>query len=91
MKGKAKPVTIYEPLGLEEEMSREQLERERSFQHFLFLYRSQSWDQAEEMLDRLAEDEPDCFLYRLYRDRIGHFRESPPAADWDGVFTHETK
>jgi adenylate cyclase len=91
VKGKAKPVTIYEPLGLEEEMSREQLERERSFQHFLFLYRSQSWDQAEEMLDRLAEDEPDCFLYQLYRDRIGHFRESPPAADWDGVFTHETK
>jgi adenylate cyclase len=90
VKGKAKPVTIYEPLGLEEEMSREQLERERSFQHFLFLYRSQSWDQAEEMLRRLQEDEPDSFLYKLYMDRIDHFRESPPAAE-DGVFTHETK
>jgi adenylate cyclase len=91
VKGKAKPVTIYEPLGLEEEMTRERLERERSFQHFLFLYRSQSWNQAEEMLRRLEEDEPDCYLYQLFQDRIDHFRESPPDADWDGVFTHETK
>jgi adenylate cyclase len=91
VKGKAKPVTIYEPLGIEEEMTREQLERERSFQHFLFLYRSQSWDQAEEMLRRFLEEEPDCYLYKLYMDRIDHFRENPPEPDWDGVFTHETK
>jgi adenylate cyclase len=91
VKGKAKPVTIYEPLGLEEEMTREQLDRERSFQHFLFLYRSQSWDQAEEMLRRFLEEEPDCYLYKLYMERIAHFRENPPDPDWDGVFTHETK
>ena len=91
VKGKAKPVTIYEPLGLEEEMTREQLDRERSFQHFLFLYRSQSWNQAEEMLRRFREEEPDSYLYKLYQERIDHFRESPPAPDWDGVFTHETK
>jgi adenylate cyclase len=91
VKGKAKPVTIYEPLGLEEEMTREQLESTRSFHHFLFLYRSQSWDQAEEMLRKFLEDEPDCYLYQLYLDRIEHFRENPPEPDWDGVFTHETK
>jgi len=91
VKGKAKPVTILEPMGLEEELPPEVIERARSFQHFLFLYRSQSWDQAEEMLRRLLEDEPDCYLYKLYLDRIAHFRESPPEADWDGVFTHETK
>ncbi len=91
VKGKAKPVTILEPLGLEEEIAPEVVERTRSFHDFLFLYRSQSWDQAEEMLHRLLEAEPDCYLYKLYLDRIEHFRENPPAADWDGVFTHETK
>jgi len=91
VKGKEKPVTILEPLGLEEEMTPEQLERVRQFEHFLFLYRSQSWDQAEEMLDRLQADEPDSYLYKLYRERIEHFRENPPGPDWDGVFTHETK
>jgi adenylate cyclase len=91
VKGKEKPVTIYEPLGLEEELSSEAIERARSFQHFLYLYRSQSWDSAEELLNRLMQGEPDSYLYRLYQDRIDHFREQPPAADWDGVFTHETK
>ena len=91
VKGKAEPVTIYEPLGVEEELTEEALERARSFQHFLFLYRSQSWDQAEEMLRRLQEDEPDSHLYELYAERIAHFREEPPESDWDGVFTHQTK
>jgi adenylate cyclase len=91
VKGKEKPVTIYEPLGLEEELSEELIERARSFQHFLFLYRSQSWDQADEMLARLREADPESFLYILYQERIHHFREQPPGADWDGVFTHETK
>jgi len=91
VKGKAKPVTIYEPLGLEEELSSEVIERARSFQHFLYLYRSQSWDPAEELLNRLLQGEPDCYLYSLYQGRLDHFREQPPAADWDGVFTHETK
>jgi adenylate cyclase len=91
VKGKAEPVTIYEPLGVEEELTEEALERGRSFQHFLFLYRSQSWDQAEEMLKRLQKGEPDSHLYELYAERIEHFREEPPESEWDGVFTHQTK
>jgi adenylate cyclase len=91
VKGKAKPVTILEPLGLEEEMTQAQLERERQFTHFLFLYRSQSWDSAEEMLRRLLDVEPESYLYHLYLQRIAVFREHPPESPWDGVFTHETK
>jgi adenylate cyclase len=91
VKGKAKPVTILEPMGLEEEITPETMERVRSFHNFLSLYRSQSWDQAEEMLHRLLADEPDSYLYKLYLERIAHFRENPPEQDWDGVFTHETK
>jgi len=50
VKGKDKPVTIMEPLGLEEELPREVHDRARSFKHFLFLYRSQSWGPAEKAL-----------------------------------------
>jgi adenylate cyclase len=91
VKGKAEPVTILEPLGLEEELDEHHLERARKFQHFLFLYRSQSWDSAQEMLDRLENDEPYSLLYELYRERIHIFRKDPPGEDWDGVFTHKTK
>ncbi len=91
VKGKAKPVTIYEPIGLEEEITPEQRERARAFGHFLFLFRSQSWDAAEEMLNRLKEKEPDSYLYGLYAERIDYFRKNPPPAEWDGVVTYETK
>ncbi|NNJ65178.1 MAG: adenylate/guanylate cyclase domain-containing protein [Xanthomonadales bacterium] len=91
VKGKEKPVTILEPLGLEEEMTREAIECARSFGHFLFLYRSQSWDQAEQVLKKLQKDEPDSYLYQLYLERLDHFRQEPPEPDWDGVFVHKTK
>ena len=91
VKGKEKGVTILEPLGLEEELSEEEIKRADDFGHVLYLYRDQQWDEAEQALNKLLEDEPDCFLYKLYIERIEHFRENPPGEDWDGVFTFETK
>jgi adenylate cyclase len=91
VKGKEKPVTILEPLGLEHEVSKEVLEHARSFGHFLFLYRNQEWGPAEKALDMLLENEPDCLLYQLYKERIDLFRENPPGDDWDGVFVLKTK
>ena len=91
VKGKDKPVTIMEPLGLEEDLPREVIDNARSFKQFLFLYRSQEWDSAEKALRMLLEEEPDCFLYQLYLERLEHFRENPPGENWDGVFTFETK
>jgi len=91
VKGKDKPVTILEPLGLEEELSKEAIEKARSFKHVLFLYRSQEWRPALKALGMLLKNEPDCFLYKLYTERIEHFLENPPGKDWDGVFTFQTK
>ena len=91
VKGKERGVTIFEPLGLEEELPPEVLERASRFQHFLYLYRNQVWDEAEAILHELLVAEPDCFLYNLYLERIAYFRENPPGEDWDGVFTFVTK
>ena len=91
VKGKDHGVTILEPLGLEEELPEEVLEKARTFKQFLYHYRSQEWDEGEAILHQLLEDEPGCFLYELYLERIAHFRENPPGEDWDGVFTFQTK
>jgi len=91
VKGKDRGVTIFEPLGLEEELSRDVLDRAGRFQQSLELYRNQDWDGAEAILHELLVAEPDCFLYNLYLERIAHFRENPPGEDWDGVFTFMTK
>ncbi|NIA69920.1 adenylate/guanylate cyclase domain-containing protein [Pelagibius litoralis] len=61
----------------------------------LAAYRAQDWDRALQMIDglagrRLALLDLDVFL-PMYRRRIENFRRRPPPADWDGVFTAETK
>jgi len=91
VKGKERGVTIFEPLGLKEELPREVLDRADRFRDFLNLYRNQDWDGAEGILRELLVAEPDCYLYNLYLERIAHFHENPPGGDWDGVFTFMTK
>jgi adenylate cyclase len=91
VKGKEKGVTILEPLGLLDEVSEEDKEHAQSFQHFLFLYRSQEWHQALKQLRHLKQLQGDCLLFDLYEERIDHFQENPPPEDWDGVFVHTSK
>ncbi len=91
VKGKDEPVTILEPLGLKEELSEQQVKRAEAFRNAVQLYRQQDWDAAQEALEALLNQEPDCLLYELYLERITIFREAPPGEYWDGVFTHKTK
>ena len=91
VKGKEKGVRILEPIGLEEELSEEAIKKANAFKDVLLHYRAQEWDEAEALLHKLLEDEPDCFLYNLYLERIALFREEPPGDDWDGIFTFKTK
>ena len=47
VKGKAKPVTILEPIGLEYELSVERKAEVKAFHDFLKRYRGRRWDEAE--------------------------------------------
>ena len=89
--GKAEPVTILEPLGLKSEINPELQHQAEEFRNALLLYRNQKWDEAQESLETLINEDPGCYLYELYLERITMFREEPPGVYWDGVFTHKTK
>jgi adenylate cyclase len=91
VKGKAKPITMYDTKGLKGEVSAEWVERAARFEAALELYRDQDWQGAEDILKELQAEEPDSGLYGLYLQRVNSFRSSPPPADWDGVYTHESK
>jgi adenylate cyclase len=90
VKGKETPVAIYEPLGdkagLAEPVGRDAADFEAAFAH----YQAQDWDAAEAALRALNARAPRA-LYDIYLERIAHFRETPPPADWDGVFVYTTK
>ncbi|BBJ00043.1 adenylate/guanylate cyclase domain-containing protein [Ferrigenium kumadai] len=91
VKGKDKPVAIFEPIGLNGEVDRDVLEEIKMFHQALKMYRKQDWEEAELQLYNLQRIYPQCKLYQVYAERVAYFRKNPPAADWDGVFVFETK
>jgi len=91
VKGKDKPVTIYEPIGVAGEVDKALQDEIKLFHEFRRLYLKQNWEQAELQLMNLQRMSPDTALYGIYAERIAYFRNNPPPADWDGVFVFQTK
>lgn len=90
VKGKEQPVAIYQPLGRKGELSEDAVKMAKLFEAAFGLYQKQDWDAAEKLLREMNAIAP-CGLCETYLDRIAHFRESPPPADWDGVYVYTTK
>ena len=91
VKGKDEAVNIYEPLGLEGEVDRKQLDELKIWAQALRAYRTQQWDQVEVSLLNLQRMNPDCGLYQVYAQKVADKRRQPPPADWDGVTAFDEK
>ncbi|MGZ4968948.1 MAG: CHASE2 domain-containing protein [Methylobacter sp.] len=91
VKGKHKPITIYEPLGVKEDIDPEQLLILDLLNQGLHDYRQQQWTTAQSIFEQLAEQHPHDKLYSIYLERIAYYFKSPPEIDWDGAFTHTSK
>ena len=91
VKGKDRPVVIYEPLGPRAAADPALLDELELYRHGLRNYRRQAWDEAELQFLNLSRAHPRCRLYALYVERIQAYRRSPPPADWDGVYRFTTK
>jgi len=88
VKGKEKPVPIYEVFGHADEPLPDIRARMLSrFAKGLKAYRARDWSAAsaafESALDIVPDDDP-C---RIFLDRARNYTEIPPADDWDGVWT----
>jgi len=91
VKGKDRPVAIFEPLGeyaVQDSATRQELEQ---YHQALQLYRQQCWNEAETILQNLHNKAPIRLIYKIYLERINYFREHPPEKNWDGVTTFTTK
>ena len=91
VKGRDEPVTIFEPIGLQDEVSKSRMDELKLWAQFLRLYRACDWDSAELQLLNLQRAEPSNRLYQAFADRIAEFRRQPPAAPWDGAYRFEAK
>lgn len=91
VKGKDKPVFIYEPIGQLGQVAQEVMEEIKLFHQTLKAYRKQDWDQAELQLYNLQRMSPTRIVYQVYAERVAYFRNNPPGAGWDGVFVYHSK
>jgi len=90
VKGKHKPVAIYEPLGPSDTLSDDAQRDFEDYVNALDAYRRQDFEAARQVFEKLKQRH-DSLLYNIYLDRIDRFRREPPPSGWDGVFDHLSK
>ena len=88
VKGKDEAITIYEPLGLEGEISRDELRR---WTEVLHAYRARDWEAATVGLEHLLAMSPACGLYGVTLQTVQEKRRNPPPSGWDGVTVFDEK
>jgi adenylate cyclase len=90
VKGKTRPVKIYELLGPIEDGERVRPFVDR-FHTALDAYRSQHWQTALGLFGELLRDFPEDRPTRLFVQRCRDLIERPPEGEWDGVYVMEAK
>ena len=91
VKGKDRPVGIFEPICLLDEATAALLEELALYGEALTCYRAQNWSLAQEQFAQLQRSHPERYLYDLYAKRVAQFQQFPPDAPWDGAYTFTTK
>jgi len=84
--GKQEPVRVFELMDYADALSEAGRRLVQAYEAALVRYRSQDWDAAEaafrECLVLVPGDRPS----QVMLDRIAGFRQTPPAAGWEGVW-----
>jgi len=93
VKGKQKPIRIYELLGriTGGEADKDIIETAGRFESGLSLYRDRKWHEAQGVFGALFEADPEDRASAVYIERCRQFSEEPPGDGWDRVFERRSK
>ena len=86
---KNKPVSIYEPIGMQEDFESPLPGELNLWEQFLRSHRSQEWDIAALPWLDLQNVEPSRSLYETFLQRIAAYRRDPPVTARDGTYCFE--
>ena len=86
--GRVQPVTIFEPLGLTEQLSDTARERISKFEAALALYRAGGFSEARKAFEDLAEGDGPA---KVFASRCAEFERVQPGSDWSGIFDIASK
>ena len=92
VKGKIRPVTIFETLDHHtEETFPNMNDLLAAFEAGLASYRNRNWEEATKRFGQAEKANPKDRATQLYLQRCELLKKNPPADDWDGVWTFQTK
>lgn len=84
--GKDEPVEVYQLLGEVGTLDATTRQLQIAFSEGLQVYRQQDWQQAQQAFERCLQLKPDDGPTQVFLQRIQTFQQTPPLADWDGVW-----
>jgi adenylate cyclase len=90
VKGKLRPVGIYELLAFKKDEPR-YADLVTGFNDAMGAYRRKSWDEAVEKFEAVLSKYPEDGPSEIFWQRAQEFRKEAPAPDWDGVYVMKTK
>lgn len=93
VKGKTKPIKVYELIGLKSDASIPQarLDCVVEYTAALEMFRQQKFKEAIAQFEKALGVYPEEYTSKVYIKRCHHYIEEPPEKDWDGVFLMKTK
>ncbi len=91
VKGKTRPVAIFELIAEKQNISEETREFLILFEKGIDLYLHREWDQASEFFRKALQINKNDTASQLYRGRCATFKLTPPSAQWTGEFVLKSK
>jgi adenylate cyclase len=93
VKGKIEPVSVFRPLGRAGEVDQAGAAFKAAFESALALFRNRQFTEAEAAWNDAVKRFPEEITgpARVMAKRAADFASDPPDADWDGVWTKQTK
>ncbi|RLS25694.1 MAG: adenylate/guanylate cyclase domain-containing protein, partial [Planctomycetota bacterium] len=84
VKGKDKKIMVHELLGIAGETSESTINFCLEFKTAFASYVKKDWSVGLSLFQKLASENPDDKLSRIYMDRCREYQKNPPDASWDG-------
>jgi adenylate cyclase len=91
VKGKEKPVGVFQPLGLKDALPSEEEAFRKEFAEALELYRREKFPEAAALFQDILAKHPGDSPSQVFLERCRNFQASPPPPDWNGVFRADKK
>jgi class 3 adenylate cyclase len=91
VKGKERPVRVYELMDLKEDNDERIVELAERFNQTLDIYRQTKFEEAMALFLKIIDDYDGDGPSKLYVGRCREYIRNPPPLDWDGVYRMKTK